>query len=359
MTGNDVYNLFLNKIDKSYSKFIDPIKLNRFFRMSLTNLLDKKYVGLVTQKEYDELRSVISTEKVFAINNSKIPIAPISIKSITNTGLLVIVETLLEHNISDNQIITISGVQGLVTTPSINGQVTVFNSPTLNTFTFPVTFISGSYIPNTGVITYDNMIDDYLHLSTIRCKIPQPMRGLYVTNTSNRTPCIVTFNKPNNLATGEMVSISGSPNTTINGTFYYESLTDKRGRLWNDARLTNPVISNDNNQSGGKISRIFYNYAEPLYSDRKISDFEVSEAYSPTVQTADSFLKFHPDCMEITIDYISKPKVYIDCQDSSFDIELIYPAKFLYLLVDETILLYTSPSRDMLLAQLTTKDITP
>ena len=358
MTGQEVYKIFLGKIDKSYSKFIDKTKLNRLFKMALTNLLEKKYLGLTTQKQYDELRFQIKSERVVPIRNNKVSIAPIIVKNVTNNGLMVVVETLTPHNIADGQMVTISGVNGIASVPSINSTLLVNNVPSPTTFTFITSFISGTYIDG-GLVTYADMIDDYMHLFSVKCKSKETLRGLKVSNTLSRTPCVITFNKHNNLALGEVIEISNSANASINGVFYYEPLTDVKGKLWYDKEMTQAVMSQDNNVVSGDISRVYYQYAEPLYSDSKISLFNKAKHDNPKVQTADAFLLFTPDCVEISIDYMAKPKYFVDCNDNLFDLEVIYPTKLIYLLIDETILLYTSPSRDTLLNQLTTKEITP
>jgi len=316
-------------------------------------------MGLQTQKEYDEMRFAIHTEMVFPISNNKISIAPLMITNITTAGFIVTITTLTDHNLDVNQVVNISGVQGLTTTPNINGEITVYNISSPNTFSFIATFIGGTYTADTGIITHNRMIDDYLHLFAVKCKTKENIRGLQVAQCLNRTPVIIIFNKHNNLATGEKIVISDHPNNDINGTFYYEAITSKKGRLWMDETRLLPVRAADSNTAGGSVSRVYYEYAEPLYSDRKISAFEVSTPNSPKVQTADAFLKFSPETTEITIDYFSSNIAQVDVSNNTFDLELVYPFKLLMRLVDEAIMIYTSPSRDVLLNNLTERGTTP
>ena len=358
-SGQELKKIFENKIDKSYSKFVDNIKLNRIFKMALSNLSEKKYMGLETQKEYDDLRYAIHTEMVFPIRNSKISIAPLLISNITVTGFLVTITTLTEHNLSAQQVVNISGVQGISSTPNINGEITIFNIPSPTSFSYIATFVGGTYTPGTGIITHNQMIDDYLHLFTVKCKTLESIRGLQVAQCLNRTPVIIIFNRHNNLATGEKIIIANNPNNDINGTFYYEGITSKKGRLWMDETRLLPVRASDSSDAGGSVSREYYEYAEPLYSDRKISAFEVSAPNAPKVQTADAFLKFSPNTTEITIDYFSSNIAQVDVNNNTFDLEMVYPFKMLMRLVDEAIMIYTSPSRDVLLNNLTERGITP
>lgn len=358
-SGQELKKTFENKIDKSYSKFVDNIKLNRIFKMALSNLSEKKYMGLTTQKEYDDLRYAIHTEMVFPISNSKISIAPLLINNITATGFLVTITTMTDHNLSVGQVVNVSGVQGISTTPTINGEITIFNIPSPTSFSYIATFVGGTYTAGTGIITHNRMIDDYLHLFTVKCKTKENIRGLQVAQCLNRTPVIIIFNRHNNLATGEKIIIADNPNNDINGTFYYEAITSKKGRLWMDETRLLPVRAADSSDAGGSVAREYYEYAEPLYSDRKISSFEVSTSNNPKVQTADAFLKFSPDTTEITIDYFSSNIAQIDVTNSTFDLEMVYPFKMLMSLVDEAIMIYTSPSRDVLLNNLTERGMTP
>lgn len=357
-TGQEIRKIFENKVDKSYSKFLDNTKMNRLFKMALSNLSEKKYMGLTSQKEYDELRYQVRTEQIFSVLNSKISIAPLIITNVTANGLIITVTTREDHNLLANQDVSILGVLGISSIPDINGLVTIFNVPTPRTFTFIATFINGSY-QGGGTITHTAMIDDYQHLFAVKCKTKELLRGLQVSECIDRTPCIIKFNKHNNFATGEKIIISDHPNNSINGTFYYEALSSIKGKLWRDKKMSVPVRCSSSTTQGGSVSREYYNWAEPIYSDRKISAFEESTADNPKVATADAYLKFTPDVSEITIDYFSKNLAQVDVSDNINDLELVYPFKFLMRLVDEAIMLYTSPSRDVLLAQLTDKTITP
>lgn len=359
LTGKEVLKITENKIDKSYSKYLDPTKWNRLFRMGLFNLSEKKYMGLSTQKEFDELRFAVKTDQVFQVRNSKISITPIIITNIVQNGLSVRITTLGDHNLLQNDVITISGVQGIVTIPNINSNFVVYAIVNASQFEVAVSsFISGPYVANTGSLTHSQMIADYLHLFAVKCQTVQDIRNLQVETVKNITPAVVTLSKPNNLATGEKIVISGSPNTSVNGTFFYEAINAKKGRLWKNEARTIPAICTPSTTHGGQVSRVFYNYAEPQYSDRKISAFEDVSADSPKNETADGFLKFMPDTSEITIDYYAKPSVQIDVTDDITDLELVYPAKFIYRLIDEVIAIYTLPSRDALLAQLNERAVT-
>lgn len=62
MTGVEFYTILQQKIDKAYSAYIDTTKADRLIRETIYRLVEKLYSGLVTQKETDELWSLIVKE---------------------------------------------------------------------------------------------------------------------------------------------------------------------------------------------------------------------------------------------------------------------------------------------------------
>ena len=63
MTGAEFYTILQQKIDKAYSAYIDTTKADRLIRETIYRLVEKLYMGLVTQKETDELWSMIAKEQ--------------------------------------------------------------------------------------------------------------------------------------------------------------------------------------------------------------------------------------------------------------------------------------------------------
>ena len=63
MTGAEFYTILQQKIDKAYSAYIDTTKADRLIRETIYRLVEKLYAGLITQKETDELWSMIVKEQ--------------------------------------------------------------------------------------------------------------------------------------------------------------------------------------------------------------------------------------------------------------------------------------------------------
>lgn len=192
-------------------------------------------------------------------------------------------------------------------------------------------------------------ISDYNHLLTVKCKYISPL-NLILEKISYAAPIVITVNKLNNLRDGELINISSvTGNTNANGDRYIKRITNKTFALYSDNKLTVPIIGNGNYVSGGILSRVYYKYAIPYKSDRKISVFGEPTEDNPRFEVVSGKLKLYPTdstCSEITIDYITKPNVFIDVTNSVTDLELTYPLKFLYYVADVAAKMFAEEIKD-------------
>ena len=78
MTGAEFYTILQQKIDKAYSAYIDTTKADRLIRETIYRLVEKLYSGLITQKETDELWSMIAKEQAVVTAGA------LAISSLTN-----------------------------------------------------------------------------------------------------------------------------------------------------------------------------------------------------------------------------------------------------------------------------------
>lgn len=357
-SGLDCYKDFLNRIDKSYSKFVDKVKLGRIFDRALSALGEQRWMGLVTQKQYDDLKFQVSTENIFQISNGNISISPLMVKNITRSGNVVILETLGKHNLSPLDLVTISDVQGFTTVPFINSTHTITGVPSSTKIEFSVTATSGTHTPNTGSLIHDKLISDYIHLFALKAKF-QEILPIKINKSINGNPCYVEFNKRVNLRDGDKLIISGYDDQLINGTRFVQYLTDFRFRLYLDKELTLPLTGvRGINILGGTVKKEIYNYASNWSSDDKISTFKTGTHENPVYETSDGAIKITPkDCQEVTVDYFSKPKIKIDLNDNTADLLLVYPFSFIDRLINEAVLLYAPIARDQLLEAQTGREI--
>lgn len=353
MTGAEIYLVFQNKIDKSYSAFINPTRANRLFKESLFTAISNKNKVLDDQKVYDELKLNISTNKIVTPNNNQVYTSNLAITGVTVSGLIVKVTTGLPHNFILGDTITISGVAA---TTNVNGTQTVnfLNSTTQFQFTAPAT-PAGSYTAGTGTVTSDKIIGDYMHLFTVKAKYTNQYYGINIINALSTTPIVLTLDNLTNLRTGEQITVSGVlGNTAANGTFYIRKVNNKMVSLFADKNLQTPVASSGTYTSGGIISRTNYQYCMYNYSDRKIGSYNTATVDSPKVELSKNLLKFYPldeTCQEITIDYLSTATVLPDVSNSSIDLEAYYPQKLLYYICDVAVDLFAKEVRDAQLTQ--------
>jgi hypothetical protein len=352
MTGFEFSKEFQVRIDKAYSKYVDPAKQKRLFKRALYSLAEQKWAGLETQKEYDELRSMVSTEVSISTTGNILPVSPILVESITKSGNTLLVKTINKHNLKDFGKFTLSGVQGISTVPAINGVHTVGAIVSDTSFEFNVSTVAGNYVPDTGVLVHDFMVEDYMHLFAIRCEFVEPV-GITIAKVIDRKPCVINLSKVSDLRDHDKVSISGHDQNVLNGVFYVKHHGGKAYSLFYDELLTEPVSGALPSQNvSGFVSKVFKRYADPITSDRKISPLDKPSIMNPKYETADGAIKIYPlniECKGVVIDYFSKPPRFIDPEDDTLDLENIYPVKFLYRVLSEAVVLYATPSRDQLL----------
>jgi len=138
-------------------------------------------------------------------------------------------------------------------------------------------------------------ISDYRHLLAIKCKYLSYI-DVAVTGVTNASPIVVTVNRQNNLRTGDRVAISGVVgNTNANGTFYVKKMGSYRIGLYADKNFITPVAGNGAYVFGGNISRVFYEYAKPYFSDRKISIYGKPTVDHPKFELATGEIKIYPN----------------------------------------------------------------
>lgn len=358
-TGADLYKIFENKIDKAYSSFINPTRANRLFKESLFTAIENKKKNLDSQKEYDELKLNITTNKVYVPNRNRLYTADLSVTGVTFSGFIVTVTTALHHNVLVGDSITLTGVLGIT---NVNGVGIVSAVISTTQFSFIAAGIPvGTYTANTGTLTSDKIISDYMHLMAVKSKYTKQYFDLTVKDATNTSPIILTLSDLTNLRSYEQVTISGVlGNTAANGTLYIKKISSKKISLYSDKDLQIAVPGNGAYFSGGIISRINYEYCTYYYSDRKIGAYSSPTIEFPKVELSKNLLKFYPldeICQEITIDYLSTATVLPVVTDTVIDLETYYPYKFLTYVCDVAASLFAQQVRDGELTQTTQLDL--
>lgn len=194
-------------------------------------------------------------------------------------------------------------------------------------------------------------IADYHHTMNVRAKFVEPIQSNYIESASNTTPIRIGLYRNSNLRTGQQVVISGvTGNTNANGTRYLKMLKPNLYELYSDINLLTPVSGNGSyTGSVGQISRVYYNTAYDLKSNRKFSTLSEPTLKDPYYEIADTVMKVYPityPCSEITVDYVSVPPV-ITITDNVIDLLETYSQRFIDFIADQTSRLMGMYIRDL------------
>lgn len=363
LTTNDIYKLFNQKIDKTYTAYFDNTKLNRWFYEALLEGIESKYLKLDQQKIYDELRWLVSTERPFTAFDNKVFLQPMLITSIAVGVSDITFTTEFDHNLQPGDDVTISNTNSQITVGgnSIDGTYTVF-SVTANTFVLTIAGAAGTYNDIIALVTSDIWTYDYWHQLTVKCSFEEPL-NYTIESIVVGTQTVINFVEPINLRPNETIVISG-----ITGTGAITNLNTETTVLRNtDYSITlNINTTGGTYTSGGTFIRLQQEYARYNFSDRKISDFGKPTVIYPKFEIADLYMKLYPEnrvCRDIVLDYLRKPQYLIDFVDFdntsllNFDWGTRYPEKLLYYIIDKAALLASSGIRDTEMIQIESKQI--
>lgn len=356
MTGVEFERIWADKIDKAYSAYLDPMQENNLFKEAIYETALNIYNGLSDEKTYDDISSVIKTNKIFNLNANTIHTSPIPITGISFSGTNVTITTAKPHNIAVGDSITTSAISGIVSVPVINGTfvVTGFVNNEFN-FSITSTYTSGTYTANTGSIiditlnSVKKIVIDYLGLLAMKTKFIQELK-LSVTEASNSSPIRIRVDKRTNIKSGELINVSGVvDNTNANGDRYFKKINTYEFDLYLDSDLRSPVSGNGVFSGSAKLNRIYYKSATPYYSSQQIAKYKEPTISFPQFDRAENVLKVLPNdrvCQEITMDYLIIPSVFIDVSNSTVDLENYYSYDFLIGVMDTAKDMFFMRSKD-------------
>lgn len=348
-TGQQFARLIRQKIDQSYSLFYDDARLNRLIKESIFRGLEKDYLALSTQKEYDELRNFLKTNVEIDLVNSSLYLDPIQISNAVFVGATpttATITTAKPHYLQDNQQVTISGIIGITPNPNVVATIT---NVTTNTFEYDygTGAVSGTYTPNSGIVTPNNIVPNYNHYLYSEAKILEQKATITAVQTGSQT--IITTSSPHYLRTNDIIDISGVVGVTgINTQHTITVLNSTKIRIG---------TTSGTYVSGGAISLVYQNQARLYRSDQKGFVFAKPTNDSPKYSIGDGIMFYTPTTQSVLIDYVTELPIEIDVTDTVIDLELYFPYKFLTYLADECVLNAGAQMRDMELQQSATAAI--
>ncbi len=347
-TGLDLSKLFDDKIDNSYSDYVSVAKKQRAFDNAFLRIIENKYRGMDTQKEFDELSELIVINREFDINNNRFRTVSVPISSVT-TGANTVFAFGAEHNLVVGDTFTVSDTVGGT---NVNGTFTV-SSSTLTEVTANASFTSGTVTPNTGSASYGKMISDYLHLLAMKCRMYTNAPGDEVYSMTVGSPGVIEFFRPVSLRNGERIIFSDMATSinspAVNSEAYLKRISEFKYELYSDEHLINPIAIAGTYASGTAVKEIEYEYGKYYPSDRRISELGLPTIEKPKYNQSQNFFKIFPTehkCDKVKVDYVRKPSVTILVDDDTQDLELYYSETLLYRLTDEAVKMFYQETRD-------------
>ena len=358
VTGLDLSKLFEDKIDNSYSDYVSDAKMQRAFDNAFLRIIENKYRGMDTQKEFDELSELMVIDKRLLINNDRFRTVAVPIASVT-TGLLTTTFTFAaEHNLVEDDTFTVSDVSGTLTGVNVTHTVTAV-SITSDTIITLATASTGTATANTGSATTqhlstDSMLPDYLHVLAIKSYMYDTSTdGYSLYKVQAGTPGIVEFFRPNKIRSGDYVHSVELSGTNPQAFVILKQINEFKYEIYNasDRTMNTPITVPvaPTNPSAYVLRPVEENWAKYLQSDRRISQSGKPTVNEPRFNQHKNFILMHPQnasCPAVDVDYIRKPEVVIDVIDNVRDLNLFYSETLLNRLTDEAVKMFYQEVRD-------------
>lgn len=212
--------------------------------------------------------------------------------------------------------------------------------------------INQPYSLTNSSVSIPNVIPDYNHylFSRVEYTIDQ---GLYFTlfTYDGTRPVVARASKPLPYRTGSKVTISGSSMAEVNTSVWLKQVSRTNYFLYSDEVLETPITSTQFSGTSGAIVETIVSNCVVQYSDERISRLDTPTKRNPRVIVNENKLTFYPvGATQVFIDYLSNPPVFITQTagvfDNTFNLETVYPAKFLYQIIDKAEEIFNIQAKD-------------
>ena len=353
-TGSQFFKLFTDAVDQPYDGYYNPVRATRLAKDALYRVMEAKYSGLSTQKQYDELSNLLLLDEPRIVRNNRIRTSPLSFSNILASGAITTEEA---HQLQAGDVVTISGVQGF--TPSVDGSYTVVTAPSSTQITVAFAPVTGLWTAGTGSMTHAYMYADMLHPLSMKVNIVSLESVSINAATSGPTPYI-SFSRPNKFREGSKIRISGTTGLIgLDGDFWLGSRGVSSFFLFTDEERTTVPVVTGTYQGAATANMLISEVATKLTSDRRISKSYTPTEWLPKYGIDTNGINIYPlnrTCESIACDYMRKPEVEINCADTSVDLELFYTFRGLMRIKDEMVKMYFARMRELDSAQLAAAD---
>jgi hypothetical protein len=304
VTGLDLKRLFEDKIDNSYSDYVSDPKMQRAFDNAFLRVIENKYRGLDTQKEFDELSELMVIDRNIIVNNNRFRTKPIPLASVTGTTFTFSAE----HNLIAGDTFTVQETgtanDGLTFTVASITTVSVVETTVVGV---PVTQNMGS------VISEDVMLEDYLHLLAMKIDMYSVLTKMTPILCIRYTLEHLLLSSSLDPQTSE--ALTGCHGIILNnpsGTAYVKQISEFKYEIYSDKDLLVPftVLNAPSTLPTVRASKVHSNWAKYLQSDRRISSLVsqlLTSQGSIRIKTSFLFIR-NKITFSVSVDYIRKPE---------------------------------------------------
>ena len=344
VTGLDLSILFQDKIDNSYSDYVSNAKMQRAFDNAFLRIIENKYRGMDTQKEFDELSELMVIDREVTVNNNRFRTKPIPLASVTGTAFTFSAE----HNLIADDTFTVQETgtanDGLTFTVASITTASVVETTVVGV---PVTQNMGS------VISEDVMLEDYLHLLAMKIDLYSDsydkLETVYKAYTG--TPGVFEFFRPTDIRSGDKIYGTIAVNPPTAGAGYFKQISEFKYEVYSDSSLSTPVLFTNlpSPLPNTTLSKVHSNWGKYLQSDRRISQSGKPTVNEPRFNQHKNFFLIHPQSattLSVSVDYIRKPEVVIDVTNDISNLDLFYSETLLNRLTDEAVKMFYQEVRD-------------
>ena len=354
VTGLDLKRLFEDKIDNSYSDYVSDPKMQRAFDNAFLRVIENKYRGLDTQKEFDELSELMVIDELLLINNNRFRTTPVPIASATAAGVFTFSA---EHNLIVGDQFTVEGPVGY---PNLGQTFTVVTvtSPTVVDVATTIAAITdadnGSVVTVAQASGLRSMLGDYLHVLAIEAYMYESDEAIPIYKGYPGSPAVIEFFRPTKLRDKDFIfgSVFQTVPTDV-GFALVRQVSEFKYEIYAAAYPPNfntPVtLTQAQIDLIVDIAQVEVNWAKYIQSDRRISKSGEPSIDEPRFNQHKNFILMHAQCAvcrAVSVDYIRKPEVVIDVTDNVRDLSLFYSETLLNRLTDEAVKMFYQEVRD-------------
>jgi hypothetical protein len=207
-------------------------------------------------------------------------------------------------------------------------------------------------LPSNGVLAIPTAVPDYNHYLFARAEYLVNSYSFTSFTFSGSGTIHANSNVPLPFRTGTKVRIVDCPDMSeANGDFYLKQLGRLSWALYSNILLTDVVTTTVPTGYGATATEIQLNDCVVQFSDQKIQKLDSPSKKYPKVQVSENSLYVLPaGASSLYLDYVTTPPVFITQTagvfNSTFDLETVYPAKFLYQIIGKAVDIFNVERKD-------------